>query len=193
MSAERPSTIIGVVGAGTMGSGIALTALYAGFPVVIQDVSDEILARAKNYLHKYLLRKDLAKRLESVTTTTNLRDLAGSEIVIEAAPEDLDLKRALFGSLDTICPAPALLLTNTSTLSVSVIAAVVRSPERVAGMHFFNPAPVLPLVEVIRAHQSGDDAIERVKDLARAMGKTPVVARCYSRVYRESGGPTFLR
>ena len=167
---------IGVVGAGTMGSGIALAALYANLHVTLYDISPEVLGRAREYIEKFLSRKDKAENLQILVTTQTLEDLAGSDVVIEAAPEDLEIKHELFARLDEICPPPAILASNTSTLSVTRIASAVKQPGRVAGMHFFNPAPVLPLVEVIRAAQSSPDTIQTLMQLAEMMGKTPLVA-----------------
>ncbi len=170
-------TIIGIVGAGTMGAGIALTALYAGFSVVLQDSYPEALARAEDYLKKFLAKKDMADRFERARLTANLEDLSGADVVIEAVIEDLALKRDLFARLDALCPPPAILATNTSTLPVTAIAAATANPERVAGMHFFNPAPLLPLVEVVRAPQTGDAVVETLVALAQALGKEPVITK----------------
>ena len=168
---------IGVVGAGTMGSGIALTALFADLRVTLYDISPEMLARAREYCEKYLTRKNKAENLQFLVTTQALEDLEGSDVVIEAAPEDLAIKHELFARLDEICPPPTILATNTSTLPVTSIASVVKQPERVAGMHFFNPAPILPLVEVVRAAQTSEDTIQTLLQLAEVLGKTPMVAR----------------
>ena len=168
---------IGVLGAGTMGSGIALTALLAGLRVTLYDVSQEMLADAQKYIEHHLNRKRMAINIKYLTVTQNLEDLHGCDVIIEAIPEDLDLKQNTFAKIDRICPPPAILTTNTSTLSVTAIAAAVEKPERVAGMHFFNPAPVLPLVEVIRGARTAPDTIDRIVNLARKLGKTPVVAK----------------
>ena len=116
--------------------------------------------------------KDAA--LGRLTLTTELADLAGCQLVIEAAFEDLGVKRELFGELDRLVPAPAILATNTSALSVTQIAGAVQTPERVVGMHFFNPAPVLPLVEVVRTAHTSDDAFEAAFGFAQRLGKEPV-------------------
>jgi 3-hydroxybutyryl-CoA dehydrogenase len=168
---------IGVVGAGTMGSGIALAALLADFPVTLYDVAPEMLARAESYIRGHLSRKGKEAALAQLTLSGRLEDLAGSEVVIEAAPEQLPLKEDIFSQLDAICPPPAILATNTSTLPVTAIAAATQHPARVGGMHFFNPAPVLPLVEVGRGAQTAEETVERLVALARQMGKTPVVTR----------------
>lgn len=181
MSRDR---LIGIVGAGTMGGGIAAVAALSGHRVRVHDVSAEILERARRRLDEHLeqqvargrldrTRADAARaRLEWVT---DLGDLAASGFVIEAAPEDLHLKRDLFRRLDEMCASPVVLASNTSSLSITSIAsAAARSPERVVGMHFFNPVPAMALVEIIRGHRTGEDAVEQADALARAFGKTPV-------------------
>lgn len=167
---------IGVIGAGTMGSGIALTALYTDLHVTLYDISTDMLAQAHQYVEKFLLRKKRALNLQHLTLTGELKDLGGCSVVIEAAPEKLSLKEDLFTQLDQICPPPTILATNTSTLSVTAIAAATKTPERVAGMHFFNPAPVLPLVEIVRGARSAPETINALVRLAEKLGKSPVVA-----------------
>jgi 3-hydroxybutyryl-CoA dehydrogenase len=168
-------TRLGIVGAGTMGAGIALVALSAGLPVVLQDASTEAVQRAISYLRQHLEKGGRGVALDALTLATRLDDLAPCGVIIEAAPEDLALKQQIFADLDRLCPPPALLATNTSTLSVTAIASAVGSPERVAGMHFFNPPPLMPLVEVARGARTSDAAIERLLRLVRHLGKTPVV------------------
>lgn len=168
---------IGVIGSGTMGSGIALSALYADLHVVLYDISPEMLTQAQGYIEKFLLRKKRAINLQYLTLSGDLTDLAGCGVVIEAAPEKLSLKEELFAKLDELCPPPAILATNTSTLSVTTIAAATETSERVAGMHFFNPAPVLPLVEIIRGARTSQKTIDTLVRLVEKLDKTPVVAR----------------
>ena len=134
------------------------------------------MERAKEYIQGHLQRKNQEIRLKNLSLTTDLEELGGAGVIIEAIPEDLTLKQNLFGRLDEICPPPTVLASNTSTLPLTALAAATRNPERVAGMHFFNPAPVLPLVEVVRAAQSGHSAIQDLVDLANILGKTAVVA-----------------
>lgn len=166
---------IGVVGAGTMGAGIALTALFAGYNVILQDTFPKSLENARSYIEKFLKKKEMAARMDSIRFTEKLEDLSDALIVIEAAPENLELKQDLFKQLGEICPPPAILATNTSTLSVTAIAAATQHPERVAGLHFFNPAPVLPLVEVVRAAQSSQATVDELIALAESWGKAPVL------------------
>jgi 3-hydroxybutyryl-CoA dehydrogenase len=168
---------IGVIGAGTMGSGIALAALYANLHVTLYDVSQEMLDKAKEYIEYHLSRKRKAINIKYLRLTKQLEDLRGSQVAIEAIPEDLSLKQELFSRLDQICLPPAVLATNTSTLPVTTIAAEMQRPERVAGMHFFNPAPVLPLVEVVRGAQTAAETIKTLVSLGEKLGKTAVVTK----------------
>ena len=168
---------IGVLGAGTMGAGIALTALNAGHAVALADSSAEALARANEYLKNHLVGRGKPEALERLSLNQDLQALTGSGVVIEAATEDLELKRALFAQLDLICPPPSILASNTSTLSITAIAAATRSPSRIAGMHFFNPAPVMQLVEVGRGAGTSQETVNALVQLAESWGKTPVVAQ----------------
>lgn len=180
----RTVTAIGVVGAGTMGAGIAELALTKGFRVALYDVSPEQLARAQAGIAKNLdklaakgkLNAEPADLLMHFVGVTDLAGFAGADVVIEAAPERLDLKKSLFAELEATCPH-AVLATNTSTLLVSAIAGGLKEPSRVVGMHFFNPAQILPLVEVIRGEETSDEAVDVVEKLSRDLGKTPVVCQ----------------
>ena len=175
---------VGVVGLGTMGAGIAQVCVEAGVETVGREVTEELGERARERIAHYLGRgvekgrltvdeRDAA--LGRLTTTTELADLAGCELVIEAVVEELDTKREIFAELDRLLPS-AVLATNTSALSVGEIAAATGRPERVVGMHFFNPAPVLPLVEVVQAEASSDDAVDAAFAFAERIGKRPI--RC---------------
>ncbi|MEK6220883.1 MAG: 3-hydroxyacyl-CoA dehydrogenase [Chloroflexota bacterium] len=166
---------IGIVGAGTMGAGIALTALYKGYDVVLQDSFPQSLENATVYLEKFLKKKGLEDHIKKINITDDLSEMAAADIVVEAIIEDLEIKRTLFQELEKICKDTVILATNTSTLAVTAIAAVVERPERVAGMHFFNPAPILPLVEIVSGVETSPDVILALHELAEALGKTPVV------------------
>mgnify|MGYP001007252405 FL=1 len=177
---------IGVVGAGTMGAGIAQVAAQAEFGVLLYDVDPAALTRALRRVEADLERQVARGRLTGeraaaararITTTTALGDIAGADFVIEAAPEDLELKRSLFERLDRLCRPEVVLATNTSSLSVTQIGALVGRPERVVGMHFFNPVPAMRLVEVVAGDGSGEAALQAAEALARAMGKEPVRVR----------------
>ena len=174
---------VGVVGLGTMGAGIAQVCLQAGLEVVGRDVAPELGERARGRIDHYLSRgvekgrltqddKDAA--LANLTFTTALDDLADCQLVIEAAFEDLGVKRELFAELDRIVAPPAILATNTSALSVTQIADATQAPERVVGLHFFNPAPVLPLVEVVRTAHTSDEVFDAAYAFAQRIGKEPV-------------------
>jgi 3-hydroxybutyryl-CoA dehydrogenase len=165
---------IGIVGAGTMGAGIALAALAAGESVLLCDSSPQALDRAKDYIARFLDKKGQIGALDRLTLTSELERLGACEIVIEAITEDLALKQDVFARLSAICSG--ILATNTSSLSVTAIAAAASHPERAAGMHFFNPAAVMPLVEIVRAAHTSESALNALSDLARRLGKTPVTA-----------------
>ncbi|MGH2582960.1 MAG: 3-hydroxyacyl-CoA dehydrogenase NAD-binding domain-containing protein [Anaerolineales bacterium] len=173
--ANKDFSRIGVIGAGTMGSGIALASLYAGCDVILQDAFPQMLDKASDYIKKFLDKKGVGEKFKKLQLVGELEKLAPAQVVIEAAPEDMALKQDIFRKLDAICPPPAILATNTSTLSVTGIAAAAQSSGRVAGLHFFNPAPVLPLVEIVRAAQSSQETIETLVEFAKILGKTPVV------------------
>lgn len=177
---------IGVVGAGTMGSGIAQVSAQAGLETILYDVSQEFIDKALSRIQSFVQRtrekgrlttgeeKQILARLEG---SLKLEDFRTCSLVIEAVPEDLQLKRETFKKLDAICSLQTLLATNTSSFSVTAIAGATRHPERVLGMHFFNPPVLMALVEVIRGEQTDPAAIEKALEIARRMGKTPVAAK----------------
>jgi 3-hydroxybutyryl-CoA dehydrogenase len=176
---------VGVVGLGTMGAGIAQVSVQSGFETIGREVNDELGERGRATIDRYLSRgvekgrmtgADREKALGRLTLTTELADLADCDLVIEAVLEELDLKREVFAELDGITRPDTVLATNTSALSVEEIAEATERPDRVVGMHFFNPAPVLPLVEVVRAPLSSGAAVDAVFDWAERAGKQPV--RC---------------
>ena len=174
---------VGVVGLGTMGAGIAQVAVTAGYETVGREVELELAERGRSTIDHYLGRavekgrltaEDREAALGRLTLTTDLSDLADCDLVIEAVLEELDLKREVFAELDRIARPEAVLATNTSALSVSEIAEVTERPERVVGMHFFNPAPVLPLVEVVRTAHTSDEAFDTAFAFAQRLGKEAV-------------------
>ncbi len=177
---------IGVVGAGTMGSGIAQVAAQNGHPVILCDAAREYAERGFGKIRASLVRSVEKKKLDHaeadailarVTPTAGLEALSTAAIVIEAAPEELQLKRDLFAQLDAICPPDTILASNTSSLSIAALAGATRRPDRVAGLHFFNPPPLMALVEVVRGDSTGEATLASLVDLTRRWGKTPVVAR----------------
>jgi len=179
MALER----IGVVGLGAMGAGIAQVAIEAGFDVVGREVTAELGEAAAGRIGHFLTRKvEKGQRTQDerdaavarLTTTSELSKLSECDLVIEAIVEELDAKRALFAELERICRTDAVLATNTSALSVTEIAAATATPERVVGMHFFNPAPLMPLVEVVRAQLSADEAVAAALAIVERLGKVAV-------------------
>ena len=174
---------VGVVGLGTMGAGIAQVSVQAGCETVGREVSMELAERGRGTVEHYLGRavekgrmtgEEREATLGRLTLTTELADLADCDLVVEAVLEELPLKREVFAELDRITPSNAILATNTSALSVGEIAEATERPERVVGMHFFNPAPVLPLVEIVRTSRSSDDAVRAAYEWAETAGKQPV-------------------
>ena len=177
---------IGVVGLGAMGAGIAQLSIEAGLDTVGREVTLELGERAQGRVAHFLTRKvekgqiDAGARdaaLARLTLTTELGDLADCDLVIEAIVEDLEPKQELFAELERICRSDAVLATNTSALSVTEIASAVSTPERVVGMHFFNPAPLMRLVEVVRAELTSDQAFDAAYALGEKLGKHPI--RCH--------------
>jgi 3-hydroxybutyryl-CoA dehydrogenase len=165
-----------------MGAGIAQLCVEAGLETVGREVTMELAEAAHGRVAHFLTRKVEKGQIESfdlerLSLTTDLADLAHCDVVIEAIVEELGAKQELFGELERICRIDAVLATNTSALSVTEIAAATSSPERVVGMHFFNPAPLMPLVEIVRAELTGDDAFESAYALGERLGKHPI--RCH--------------
>lgn len=177
---------VGVLGAGTMGSGIAITVARAGHEVIVRDISGELveggLARVKKFLDRSVERGRLdAERrdeaLASTSGTTEIEELAGCDVVIEAIFEDETLKAETFGQLDELCGPETLFHTNTSTLSVTGIAAGSAHPERVVGTHYANPAPLVDLVEVTRGRLTSDEALRRSIEFVEGLGKRVVFTK----------------
>ncbi len=177
---------IGVIGAGTMGNGIAQIFAVAGFPVLLQDLSEQALERARETMagslgrqvKKGLLTEEVAQAaLGLVTGTTALDEMADRDLVIEAIVERFDIKASVLKRLDGICRPDAIFASNTSSISLTQLAAASERPGRVIGMHFFNPVPVMQLVEIIRALQTEDAVADAVTEATRAIGKTPRVSK----------------
>jgi 3-hydroxybutyryl-CoA dehydrogenase len=177
---------IGVVGLGAMGSGIAQLAIEAGYDAVGRDVTDDLGEKARERIAHFLRRKvdkeqmtadERETALGRLALTTDLTELAECDFVVEAIVEDLEAKTSLFADLERIVRSDAILATNTSALSVTEIAAAVSTPQRVLGMHFFNPAPLMPLVEIVRAELSSDEAVDTAYRLGERLGKRPI--RCH--------------
>jgi len=179
---------IAVVGAGQMGNGIAHVFAQAGFPVTLIDVSADALQRARDTIAKNLQRQvkkgalaaDAPEQILSrIATDTDTGAAALATVVIEAATEDPKLKYHIFGELDAVAPATAILASNTSSISITEIARHTKRPEQVIGMHFMNPVPVMKLVEVIRGLATSDETTRKVMELSAQVGKTPVEVNDY--------------
>jgi 3-hydroxybutyryl-CoA dehydrogenase len=179
---------IAVVGGGTMGNGIAQVFAQRGHSVILRDLDQAILDRARKQMERSLTRlkekesisdADKASTLARIRLVTDLRDLASADFVIEAVVEDAEAKLQLFHELDEVCKPETILASNTSSISITRLGAATNRPEKVIGMHFMNPVPVMPLVEVIRGQMTTDQTLRTVVQLARALGKTPVEVSDY--------------
>jgi 3-hydroxybutyryl-CoA dehydrogenase len=179
---------VGVVGAGTMGSGIAQVFAQSGLAVCLADVAQPMLDRAHAAIQKSLAKfvekgkltvADRDAALGRVSTTTSLHQLADADYIVEAIVENADAKRALFTSLDALTRPATILASNTSSISITLLGAATGRPDRVLGMHFMNPAPVMPLVEMIRGQATSDDSMKTSSDLCLKLGKTSVEAADY--------------
>ena len=179
---------IAVVGGGTMGNGIAHTAAQTGHEVTLLEVSAELLDKAVGTIGKNLQRgvdkgkmtaEDRDAVLGRIRTTTSVDDLVDAELIVEAIVENLEVKLGLFRRLDQVAAPGAILASNTSSISITKLAAATQRPGQVIGMHFMNPVPVMTLVEVIRGIATSDETWKKVDELARAMGKTPIEVNDY--------------
>jgi len=172
-----------VIGAGQMGSGIAQVNAMAGFDVVLHDLKEEYVQKGQETIAKNLVRQVEKGKITSeekeailarITPSTELQNARDVDIVIEAAVENMEIKTKLFAELDEITPAHAILATNTSSLPITEIAAATTRPEKVIGMHFMNPVPVMKLVEIIRGLATADEVYQAVEEMSRKLGKVPV-------------------
>jgi len=179
----KMSETFGVVGSGTMGAGIAQVAARAGFEVVIRDVAPEFLERGMTAIDKSLQREVDKERLLAdekqstlarIRTTTELGALRDAFIVVEAATEDLKIKSEIFKALDETTRPDAILASNTSSISITKLGAATRRPDKVIGMHFMNPVPVMKLVEIIRSAATSDETYQRTHELSEKLGKIPL-------------------
>jgi 3-hydroxybutyryl-CoA dehydrogenase len=174
---------VGVVGAGTMGNGIAQVAAQIGCDVVMRDVKDEFVDRGMKSIDRFLSKSVEKGKMEAsqkdavmgrITGTTDLSLMKDVDFVIEAVIEDLDLKKSVFKELDNTCPPHVILASNTSSMSLTEIAAATKRPDKVCGMHFFNPVPLMKLVEIIRGFSTSDETVAATTELAQKMGKITV-------------------
>ena len=177
---------VGVLGGGLMGSGIAQVSAMAGFETIVRDVSDPIIQKSRAGIEKMLAKgiergkvteeqRDAA--LSKLSMTTELGDLASCDIVIEAVVEDLDMKNAMWKDLNAICPSETIFASNTSSLTIAAMAAACGRPERMLGLHFFNPVPLMKLVEVVRTITTSADTVETTFQFAQKLGKEPIRAK----------------
>lgn len=187
MDLERIRTV-GIVGAGQMGSGIAQVMAQAGYQVVLQDIGEAFLESGLNRIRESLDRLQARGKLSAdqaseilgrIQTAVDMNPLGKAEVVIEAATENLKVKEEIFRKLDVLAPPAAILATNTSSISITRIASATSRPDKVIGMHFMNPVPVMELVEIIRGLATSEETFRCVEGLARAVGKTPVEAQDY--------------
>lgn len=175
--------IVGVCGSGTMGSGIAQVCSQAGYAVVLYDISNDALSRGINIIKKSLSRivskgkmtqEEADAIVGRIKITTDIEDMKDADIVIEAVFEDINIKKDLFSKLDAITNKDIVLASNTSSLSITEISKSTSRPEKVVGMHFFNPVPVLPLVEIVKGLLTSDETVDFAYDFAKKIGKTPI-------------------
>ncbi len=178
----------GVIGAGTMGNGIAQTAASTGFDVVLCDIKDEYVERGfaaiGSSLDRFVKKETISKTdkdeiLGRISKSTDLGALSDCTLIVEAATEDFEVKRKIFEQLDGIAPDHAILASNTSSISITKIGGVTKRPDKVIGMHFFNPVPLMKLVEIIRGIATSDETYKKVDELSRQLGKVPVECNDY--------------
>ena len=177
---------VGVLGGGLMGSGIAQVSAQAGFDTVVRDLSEPIMEKSRRGIEKVLAKgiergkvtadqRDAA--LSKLSFTTELAELSQCDIVIEAVVEDLEMKNAMWKDLDAICPAHTIFASNTSSLTIAAMAAACGRPDRMLGLHFFNPVPLMKLVEVVRTITTSDETAETAFEFAKKLGKEPIRAK----------------
>ncbi len=177
---------VGVVGCGQMGGGIAQVCAQAGYTVVVSEISDEFLNKGlaaiessldRSVQKERITQEDRDATLARIRGTTDTRDFGECDLVIEAAVENLDLKKKIFGEMDKVCPERTILATNTSCLPITDMAAATGRPDRVLGMHFFNPVPVMKLLEIIRTTATSEATLDTARDFGESLGKTYVIVQ----------------
>ena len=177
---------VGVVGCGQMGGGIAQVSAQSGYQVVVSEINDELLNKGLAAINSSLTRSvekekitpaDKEAAMARLKGTTDLKDFGNCDLVIEAAVENLDLKKKIFTELERVCPKHAILATNTSCLPIIEMAMTTGRPDRVLGLHFFNPAPLMKLMEVVRTIATSDETVKIGRDFGQSLGKTVIIAR----------------
>jgi 3-hydroxybutyryl-CoA dehydrogenase len=176
---------VGVVGCGTMGGGIAQVCAQSGYQVIVSEVNDELLNKGLAKIDSVLARsvekeritpQDKEATLSRLKGTTSIKDFGGCDLVIEAAVENLELKKKIFAELDSVCPKHAILATNTSCLSIIDMAMATKRPDKVLGLHFFNPPPIMKLLEVVRTVATSEETLEIGRSFGQSLSKTPIVS-----------------
>ena len=177
---------VGVVGCGQMGGGITQVCAQSGYPVIVSEINEELLNKGLTSINSSLTKavakeritqQDKDATLARIKGTTDMKDFSNCDLVIEAAIENLDLKKRIFVELDKICPKPAILATNTSCLSIIDIAMATTRPDKVLGLHFFNPPPAMKLLEIVKTVTTNDETLEIGKNFGKSVGKTIIVAK----------------
>ncbi len=177
---------VGVVGCGQMGGGIAQVCAQSGYPVVVSEINDELLNKGLSKINSFLSKsvekekitqQDKDSTLARIKGTTDTRDFGDCDLVVEAAVENMELKKKIFADLDKVCPQHAILATNTSCLSIIDVAMVTSRPDKVLGLHFMNPVPIMKLLEVVRTIATSDETLEIGKTFGKSLGKTIVIAK----------------
>jgi 3-hydroxybutyryl-CoA dehydrogenase len=177
---------VGVVGCGLMGAGIAQVSSQSGYQVVVSEINDELLAKGLNAIGKQLAKavekgklteEEKGKVLGRLKGTTKLDDFSGCDLVVEAAVENMDIKKKVFAELERVCPPDTVLATNTSCLSITEISTATKRPDKVIGTHFFNPVPVMKLLEVVTTIVSSQETLNAVRKFGESLGKTVIVAK----------------
>jgi 3-hydroxybutyryl-CoA dehydrogenase len=177
---------VGVIGSGTMGAGIAQLLVQKGYPVILFDIDEATVTRAKEAIESKLDRLVVKEKITHATSeqakknlgiTTDMNSFADCQLVIEAAPERLEIKRSIFSQLEEICSKDSILASNTSSLSITEISGQSANPERIAGLHFFNPAPIMPLVEVVKGLKTASSTVETLVQFAQTINKSPVMCK----------------
>ena len=177
---------IGVVGCGLMGSGIAEVCARSGYDVVVREVNDKLLQKGLDRIRKSmakgvqrgkLTQEEMDAALARIQGTTKMEDFAPCDLVIEAVVEKMEVKKQVFAELDAICPPHAILASNTSSLCITEMASATKRPDKVLGMHFFNPPPIMPLLELVRTILTSDETLQTAQEFGKSLGKTTVVAK----------------
>ena len=180
--------VIAVIGSGTMGNGIAHVSAISKYPVLLVDINDELLNKSINIISENLQRQlskgiisesEKNNALNSISTTVNMDDVKDVDLVIEAAPENIDIKNKIFSSLDIICKPDTILASNTSSISIAALGSSTNRPDKVIGMHFMNPVPVMKLVEVVVSPKTSADTKDFIFNISKKMNKIPVICNDY--------------